>query len=92
MKPGGTIGAARTWDLGMLFQLSAQIRHCHDHADRCRDLAERTSDPVVRADYQRMAENWRRLAQGFELSERMSRFIAERRNMAEGPTRSQDRL
>ena len=63
----------------MLFQLSAQIRHCQEHADRCRDCADRTNDPIVREDYLRMAESWRRLAQSFELSERMSAFIAERR-------------
>jgi hypothetical protein len=63
----------------MLFQLSAQIRHCQEHADRCRDCADRTNDPIVREDYLRMAENWLRLAQSFELSERMSRFIAGRR-------------
>jgi hypothetical protein len=68
------------WKLGMLFQLSTQIRHCQEQADRCRDCADRTNDPIVRDDYVRMAENWLRLAQSFELSERMSRFIAERRD------------
>jgi hypothetical protein len=69
----------RGLDLGMLFQLSAQIRHCQEHADRCRDIADRTSDPVIRADSLQMAESWRRLAQSFELSERASVSMAQRR-------------
>ena len=67
---GGSIDHGR-----MLQQQSAAIRHCQTRAAECERLAQLAKDPEAKTFYLRMAENWRRLAETRNFTERMDHFL-----------------
>jgi len=59
----------------MLLDLSTEIRNCHEHAERCRRLAREARDPEQEADYLELEKRWLKLAQSYEHTERITRYL-----------------
>jgi hypothetical protein len=65
-----TLHAQETWsDVAEALEFAAQ-------ADQ---RAENARDPVTRADSERQADYWRRLAESFEFGERLQQFLTVRK-------------
>ena len=67
----------------MLGKLTESIANAYRRAADCAEKAARATSPEVKASYLRMERGWLKLAQSYELSERLERFInefARRRN------------
>ena len=61
----------------MLPQLWDHISNCYARAAEARRRAEQTADPERRADLLLMEESWKRLAQSYELSERLGALLLD---------------
>jgi hypothetical protein len=69
---------------GMLNNLSAQIRDCHEHAEDCARKAAAQSDLQLKQDFLDLERRWLKLARSFELGERLTDFQAEARRRTDG--------
>ena len=61
----------------MLSDSNKQIRNCHEHAERCRHEAGNARTPEAKADYLNLAKNWLKLAESYEHTERVTRYLGE---------------
>jgi hypothetical protein len=61
----------------MLQKLSKQAAECYRLARNAKEKAERTPDEAIRRDYLALERRWVKLAQSYELSERVSSFNSE---------------
>jgi hypothetical protein len=61
----------------MLQKLSKQAAECSRLARNAKEKAERTPDEAIRRDYLALERRWVKLAQSYELSERVSSFNSE---------------
>ena len=64
----------------MLSGLSEVVAACYRRAAECRELAERSVKETDRAFYLEREQSWLRLAQSYQLSERLDRAIDERKD------------
>ncbi len=62
----------------MLHRLHDHISNCYARAADARRLADATNNAERRADLFLMEENWKRLAQSYELTERLERSLLAR--------------
>jgi len=60
----------------MLQKLSDQIRACHERAEEAARKAAAVSDPARKADYLAAKDRWLALAQSYDLTSRVSDFMA----------------
>ena len=68
----------------MLQALSAHIKNCLEQAENAKRRAAETADPRMVADFLRLEQSWTRLAESFQWSERLERFLLKRGNEALG--------
>jgi hypothetical protein len=61
----------------MLQQPSKQAAECYRLARNAKEKADRAADEAIRADYLALERRWQKLAQSYELLERVSAFNAE---------------
>jgi hypothetical protein len=61
----------------MLLDPSKQIRDCHQHALRCREAAGHAHNAFEENDYLLLEERWLRLAQSYERTQRITRYLYE---------------
>jgi hypothetical protein len=61
----------------MLKTLSKEIRDCLARADLCETKAANALDEEMRRDFQRLAGNWRRLAESYQFAEQLLDYAAE---------------
>jgi hypothetical protein len=47
-------------------------------SDPLQELAQVTTDPKSRAEYLKMEQSWLRLADSYQFSERLDRFVADK--------------
>jgi hypothetical protein len=59
----------------MLQKLSDHIGNCLDRAAETKRRAEEAVDPRARADFLRLEQSWTYLAQSYQFSERLERFL-----------------
>ena len=59
----------------MLRSVSARARQCHEWASKARERALETADPVLRDEYLASEERWLKLAESYELTERLTDFL-----------------
>jgi hypothetical protein len=59
----------------VLQKLSDHIRNCLDRGAEAKRQAERTVDPRAKADFLRLERRWTRLAQSYQFTERLERFL-----------------
>jgi hypothetical protein len=62
----------------MLQHIGPRQRECLSRAAHCRELAENAADPGIRAEYLKMEKSWLRLADSYQFSERLNRFVADK--------------
>lgn len=62
----------------VLHRLWDHISNCYVRAADARRRAEQTTNPERRAELLLMEESWKRLAQSYELSEQLGRFLLDR--------------
>ena len=67
----------------MLQHIGPRQRECLSRAAHCRELAENAADPSIRAEYLKaeylkMEKSWLRLADSYQFSERLNRFVADK--------------
>lgn len=63
----------------MLQNVSEKIRRCYHHAEECARKAELVQDEALRADYLRSEQRWLKLAESYELEQRLASFVHENR-------------
>jgi CheY-like chemotaxis protein len=63
----------------MLQNVSEKIRRCYHHAEQCARKAELVQDEALRVDYLRSEQRWLKLAQSYELEQRLTSFVHENR-------------
>jgi hypothetical protein len=61
----------------MLQKLSDQAAECYRLARNAKEKADRTADEAIRRDYLALERRWVKLAQSYELLERVSTFNSE---------------
>jgi hypothetical protein len=59
----------------MLQRIGPRQHECLSRATRCRELAQATADPKLREEYLKMERSWLRLADSYQSSERLNRFV-----------------
>ena len=59
----------------MLKSVSTRARQCHEWASKARQRALATSDPVSRDEYLASEVRWLKLAESYELTERLTDFL-----------------
>jgi hypothetical protein len=69
----------------MLETLGAHITNCLERAAEARQLADETSDPERKADLLALALSWSRLAESYEFSEALERFLLNSKPLVAGP-------
>ncbi|HMF22694.1 MAG TPA: hypothetical protein VKG24_11290 [Pseudolabrys sp.] len=62
----------------MLLTLSDEIRDCYRLAEDAKRKADGAIDPVTKKDYLDLERRWLFLAHGYEFTERLAHFTAER--------------
>jgi len=62
----------------MLQSLSDHVKMRLERAEEARTRAQETSNPELKADFLRTEEGSRRLAQSYQLSERLEAFLLNR--------------
>ncbi len=62
----------------VLYHLWDHISNCYARAAEARRRADEVTDPQSKADLALMEENWKRLAQSYELSEQLERSLLAR--------------
>jgi len=60
----------------VLSKLHSDAADCLQHAAECEAQAEQTTDPIARASFIDLAARWRRLAESYQYTERISNFLA----------------
>ena len=60
----------------MLHRTSSAIVHCLKRASECERLAKKAIDPDARANFFRIAEHWRSLAENRQYLDRMEACLA----------------
>jgi hypothetical protein len=58
-------------------KLSDHIRNCLDRAAEAKRRAEQNFDPRAKADLLRLEQSWTYLAQSYQFSERLERFLLD---------------
>lgn len=61
----------------MLKKLGGDIRYCYERALELALRASETADPDLKAELEAMQDGWCRLAESYELSDRLQRFLWE---------------
>jgi len=64
----------------MLDNVSEEIPHCYLKAEECKERAKTAFDAEAIARFLAMEQNWLDLAQSYENTQRLARFIPFRRN------------
>ena len=59
----------------MLQKLGDHIKTCIEHAAKAEQRAAEVTDPELKADYLALASQWTHLAQSYEFSESLERFL-----------------
>ena len=59
----------------MLKSVSARARQCHEWASNARQRALESTDPVSRDEYLASEARWLKLAESYELTERLTDFL-----------------
>jgi hypothetical protein len=62
----------------MLASLSDHVKNCLERADEANSRARETSNPTLKADFLNLERSWRCLAQSYQQSERLERFLLDR--------------
>jgi hypothetical protein len=62
----------------MLQPIGPRQQECLSRATHCRELAQAATDSRNRAEYLKMEERWLRLADGYQFSERINLFVADK--------------
>jgi hypothetical protein len=61
----------------LLENLSEEVRHCYENAEKCARQGQAIRDEKLRADYLRLEQGWLKLARSYELRHRLTLFINE---------------
>ena len=67
----------------MLTNLSQDVTDCLQHAAECDMQAVRTNDPAAKKDFLDLAARWRRLAESYQYTERLTGFLGNRKAAGE---------
>jgi len=70
----------------MLTGLSDDVTDCLQHAAECDMHAARTNDPAAKKDFLDLAARWRRLAESYQYTERISTFLSNPKPVGEAPS------
>ena len=62
----------------MLRRIGPRQQECLSRATHCRELAELAADPKTRAEDLKMEQSWLRLADSYQISERLDLFVVDR--------------
>jgi hypothetical protein len=65
------------WGDNVLQKLAEHIANALERAAAADQRASDAIDPVVRSDYERIAQNWRLLARSFEFVESLEQFLID---------------
>jgi len=60
----------------VLTKLAAEVADCLQHAAECEVQAKQTTDPITRASFIDLAARWRRLAESYQYTDRLTSFLA----------------
>jgi hypothetical protein len=66
----------------MLQKLGDHIAACRARAEKCDSLASKATDAEVRAQFTRLAEQWRHVVQSYENIESLERFLLDAHKQA----------
>jgi hypothetical protein len=61
----------------LLQKLGDHIKTCIEHAAKAEQHAAEVTDPELKADYLALAGQWTHLAQSYEFSESLERFLLD---------------
>jgi hypothetical protein len=64
----------------LLQKLGDHIKTCTEHAAKAKQRAAEVTDPELKADFLALAAQWIHLAQSYEFSESLERFLLDSQN------------